>query len=149
MPKSLLSIPPNPSCPYSTLVFKNPSLWEKYLKQVRFINWNICELSPQSGRKVFRLPLTDCPVKLYFSSPTGGHHASRNEVHFSRYFLRQSAPSGLGSSSRKTFHPPGSIVVSPEGVGMSISGALAFCVKKNFLAYEQSSKNGIVQTKCV
>ena len=35
------------------------------------------------------------------------------------------------------------------GVGMSISGALPFCVKKNFLAYEWPSKNGIVQPKGV
>ena len=44
---------------------------------------------------------------------------------------------------------PGRVVISPGGVGMSISGALAFCVKKNFLAYGQSSKNGIVQPKGV
>ena len=35
------------------------------------------------------------------------------------------------------------------GAGMSISAALPFCVKKNFLAYEWPSKNGIVQPKGV
>ena len=64
------------------------------------------ELSHRSRWKVFRLPLTACPARFYFSSPLGGYHASRNEVHFSRYCPRQSAPSGLGSSSRKTFHLP-------------------------------------------
>ena len=32
---------------------------------------------------------------------------------------------------------------------MSISEALPFCVKKNFLAYKQSSKDDVVQPKGV
>ena len=96
----------------------------------------------RSRWNIFRLPLT---TRMFMPGALKRLlYQSDNSAWCTCKVCERAAPSGLGSSSRKMFHLPLrskrllSVKKLREGaylrgsVGMSISGALTFCVKKNF-----------------